>query len=168
MLGQRFTDTFKRFNINVDGSLIQKEYSDLLKNNFYVLPDTISLLNNLKSTDTTIIAGTNGVKNIQNNRLTHSGLNDYFDDIFISEEVGFNKPDKRFFSAIKNKYPQIKFENTVVIGDRLESDIQGAVNSNLKSIWFNKNKLINHYDYQPTYETDSLLTIPDIISELSD
>lgn len=80
---------------------------------------------------------TNGNVVSQMPRLENAGLLPYFKDVFVSEAVGVGKPDKRYFDHVAANIPGFAPEDAIVIGDSLTSDIQGAVNAGLRSIWYN-------------------------------
>ncbi len=150
LLDQRFQIVFAKLGITVDGPKVQHEYNDLLGQGFQVLPGVDSMLTKLKSAGLVLLIGTNGVQDTQLNRLAGSGLAPQFDHVFISESVGFAKPDRRFFDAIFTTYPDLSPHNAVMVGDSLASDIAGAVNVGLPSIWFNPHHLANLSDVHPT------------------
>lgn len=85
---------------------------------------------------------TNGEIIVQKPRFKKSGVERYIKKSFISQEIGFNKPQKEFFDIVMN---EIKLNNdeVAVIGDSLTSDIKGAVDYGLKSIWYNPNEKDN-------------------------
>lgn len=78
----------------------------------------------------------NGFKETTLIKMNLSGLNPYFTNVIISEDVGFNKPDKIVFEHAINK-ADAKIEESIMIGDSLEADIRGAQNFGMKAIFFN-------------------------------
>ena len=73
--------------------------------------------------------------------MEKSGLNAYFEDIFISEEICAQKPLSAFFDYVRDHIPNWNAESTLVVGDSLTSDIQGAINYGLDSCWYNPDQL---------------------------
>ncbi|WP_341779077.1 YjjG family noncanonical pyrimidine nucleotidase [Levilactobacillus sp. HBUAS70063] len=163
LLDRRFTQAFGALGVTVDGLALEKQYKSMLDHNYYTLPGAAAFLANLKRAGVTVIAGTNGTKSIQLNRLRGSHLTTYFDNVFISEDVGFDKPDKRFFTPIFAQYPTMSAANTVMIGDSLHSDILGATNAHLDSIWFNPRHVAGSADYRPTHEVDSFTALEQLL-----
>ncbi|KRO04182.1 HAD superfamily hydrolase [Levilactobacillus paucivorans] len=155
LLNTRFTKAFGALGISVDGVTLERRYHAMLDHNFYVLPGAQDFLDTLQKGQLTLIVGTNGTKTIQLNRLEGSGIAGYFDRLFISQDLGVDKPDPAFFNAIFAAYPDMTTANTIMVGDHLASDIQGALNSHLDSIWYNPHHDTNSEDIQPTYEVDS-------------
>ncbi|MCG4775090.1 HAD-IA family hydrolase, partial [Lawsonibacter sp. DFI.5.51] len=80
---------------------------------------------------------TNGIGKTQKQRLKDSKMVYLFDDVFISEEMGVEKPNSKFFEIIFNKYDFMKKEDTLMIGDSLASDIKGSNNFGIDCVWFN-------------------------------
>ena len=150
LLDQRFKIVFAKLGITVDGPKVQHQYNDLLGQGFQVLPGVAPMLTKLRAAGLVLLIGTNGVQDTQIKRLVGSGLANQFDHVFISETVGFAKPDRRFFDAIFATYPDLSPKNTVMVGDSLASDIAGATNVGLPSIWFNPQHLANLSDVHPT------------------
>ena len=163
LLDRRFTQAFGALGVTVDGLALEKQYKAMLDHNYYTLPGATAFLTNLQRAGVTVIAGTNGTKSIQLNRLRGSRLTAYFDSVFISEDVGFDKPDKRFFAPIFAQYPTMSAANTVMIGDSLHSDVLGATNAHLDSIWFNPRHATGSADYHPTHEADSFAVLENLL-----
>ena len=107
--------------------------------------------------------GTNGVAKTQPERLVGSGINNYFDEIFISEEIGYRKPEPQFFETILDNNPDRNISNTVMIGDRLSADIVGANAVGMKSIWYNPQQNQTTSKSAPTYIANDYQDILDLI-----
>ena len=100
---------------------------------------------------------TNGTLSVQKGRLKSANISRYFEDIFISEELGYNKPSIEYFEKCFSKIPDFKNENTAIIGDSLSSDIQGGINAGIKTIWFHRGQdLTEDPQPKPDYEINSL------------
>jgi len=81
---------------------------------------------------------TNGFLEVQNKKLEVSGLNSYFDEIFISELIGAQKPASQFFNHVIKTLNTSKKE-CIVIGDSYEADIIGAQDFGLDYVFYNVN-----------------------------
>lgn len=79
---------------------------------------------------------TNGFKEVQYIKISQSGLEPYFQEIIISEEVGYQKPDPMIFVAAMERASATKDE-CLMIGDSFEADILGAHRAGIDSIYFN-------------------------------
>lgn len=96
---------------------------------------------------------TNGVAHVQRSRLRKSGLDQYMSFICVSEDCGYAKPRAEIFHyALKTAKLELRPDEVLMVGDRLDSDILGAHNASLKSCWFNRNKTENKTAIQPHYQ----------------
>lgn len=110
-----------------------------------------------------LIAVTNGTKIAQEKKLRTSGLDEIFDAVYISEDVGVEKPNKEYFDKVFEKEGITSKDEVVIIGDSLTSDILGGNNASIDTIWYNPNRKENKKDVKVTYEINSLIQIKDII-----
>ena len=117
----------------------------------------------LKNSEHKLYVVSNGNLDVQNRRLRDSGFGDYFEQIFISEKMGVKKPDKEFFDVVERSIEGFVPERAVVIGDSLTSDIKGANNAGLDSVWFNPNGSRNETENKPTYEVKNLNEINKLV-----
>lgn len=98
---------------------------------------------------------TNGIENVQVNRLSASPLKDCFDAIFISETLGYSKPDPRIFDAAARAMDIADKSKILMIGDSLVSDVAGGNAFGIDTCWFNPLGLANKTEIQPTIEVQS-------------
>ena len=82
-------------------------------------------------------AVTNGTKFVQVRKLERSELGEIFDHIFISEDVGYEKPDIRYFRHVLSVIGPYDPREIMIVGDSLTSDMPGGVNAGLVTCWFN-------------------------------
>lgn len=128
---------------------ISKSYNDPIEvNKFYLenlaqqcefvdgAKDVIQYLNDKY----VLCIASNGKYEVQKQRLELAKIDKYFSKIYVSSQIGFNKPDKRFFDYIFNDLSEYKKSDFIIIGDREDSDILGAINSGIDSIYFDSQK----------------------------
>ena len=97
----------------------------------------------------------NGFIEVQERRVTESGLRPYLCGSFISEEIGFSKPDPRFFEESLKQIGDFDKSKYLIIGDSMSADIQGGVNFGIDTCLISKKKP-EGYDYEPTYVVGEL------------
>lgn len=150
----------KYFELDIEKEIFNDLFVEFLYDEIEMVDEIEDLLSYL-SNKYQIYAASNGIYDMQINRLKKSNLDKYFKDIFVSDKMGYEKPDKRFFEKIMNI---TKYSNKylIMIGDSIKSDIIGAKNSGIKSIYFNKgNKKISDKDF--TYQVKKLSEIKKIL-----
>lgn len=150
----------KYFNLDIEKGLFNDLFVKFLYDEIEMVDGIEDLLLYL-SDKYKIFTASNGIFKMQENRLKKSNLDKYFDKIFVSDKIGFEKPDKKFFQKIMDL---IKFSNDdlIMIGDSIKSDIIGAKNSKIKSIYFNKeDKKISDKNF--TYQVKNLSEIKKIL-----
>ncbi len=110
---------------------------------------------------------TNGSPAVQRFKLAESGLADYFDVVVASGDVGFGKPRPEPFNSALEQL-NVRPEEAVMIGNSWGSDIKGASNLGMSSIWLNLDKESRPVDgISPTIEIGSLEKIPEAVRQIS-
>lgn len=150
----------KYFGLDIEKEIFNNLFVEFLYEEIEIVDEIEDLLSYL-SNKYQIYAASNGVYDMQVNRIKKSNLDKYFDEIFVSDKVGFEKPDKRFFQKIMN-ITKFSNDDLIMIGDSIKSDIIGAKNSNIKSIYFNKENKKNS-DKNFTYQVKNLSEIKKIL-----
>ena len=163
VLINRFVETFKELNLTLDKvELVSNLYEEYLKLGFFVVPHAVEVLEQLQHTHKLYIVS-NGVAEIQNSRMKGSGLEKYFLARFVSEEVGYPKPQKEYFDYCFAHINSFDKSKTLIIGDSLTSDIQGGVNAGIDTCWFNPWGNVNKLKLTPNYELTDLRQIINIV-----
>lgn len=106
---------------------------------------------------------TNGLVANQKRKLEGQELKPIFEYAFISDEVGFEKPNIEFFNAVFQKIGDIPKNQVMIVGDSLTSDIKGGNNAGIKTCWFNLHKKKNNKGVQVDYEISELRQLPKIL-----
>lgn len=110
-----------------------------------------------------IAAVTNGTKVAQDKKLRLSGLDKVFDYIFISEDVGVEKPNIEYFNYVFEKIGITDKSEVIIIGDSLTGDIQGGINAGIDTCWYNPCHKENTTTIKATYEIDDLGKLTEIV-----
>ncbi|WP_321388552.1 YjjG family noncanonical pyrimidine nucleotidase [uncultured Enterococcus sp.] len=157
----RFQKLFEQFGKKVDGEEMGLKYQKFLSEGHDLLGNSRQILTQLKP-DYELYVVTNGIAKIQYKRLDDSKLRPFFNDIFVSEEIGYQKPMKEYFDYVFERIPAFEQEKTLIIGDSLNSDIAGGQRADIQTVWLNPAKLEKASGIEPTYEIkqlDELLAI---------
>lgn len=124
-----------------------------------VFPNTISTLEYLQASGYKLHIITNGFQEVQYHKLANSNLLEYFDTVTTSEETGYHKPDLRTFQFALNK-AKTTANLSAMVGDDLVTDISGAIQSGMLSIYFNPKRV--QASHQATYEISDLALLKKI------
>lgn len=159
---ERFRLPLKDYGI-VDEKLatdLGESYTDYAARLVALVPNTMEVLTYLKEKDYNIHLITNGFLEVQSIKMEASGLDKMIDNSFVSEVVGFKKPDHRIFHHAMEKV-NASLEECVMIGDDLSVDIIPAKEIGMTHIYFNRKK-ISHNE-QLDYEIKDLIEIKEIL-----
>lgn len=161
----RFRVLFAELGREADPVAITRNYEKNLGIGHYFLPGALEAVQALSRHHRLFLAS-NGTASVQRSRLTSAGLYPYFEKVFISQEIGCNKPSKEFFQACFAQIPHFRRESAIMVGDSLTSDILGGVNAGIKTCWFNPEHLPGRADIRPDYEIESLSQLPALLAGL--
>lgn len=164
ILTERFTDFFRREGLpQTDPVRFNALYHSLLPETIVFNDDCKSMLEEFSSF-TKQYAVTNGTKSVQDPKLKKSGLGTIFDDVFISEVIGYEKPSSSFFDYVFAHIPSVPKESILLIGDSLTSDIKGAVTAGIDCCWYNPERKPVPDNPKITYFIQDLRELRDIVT----
>ncbi len=165
LLERRFVILFSELNVSVSPSDAQAVYENALGSNHTLIQGARELLSELYG-KYSIYAVTNGTAVVQDRRIRESDLHKYFDDVFISERLGYAKPDGRFFEAAFANIKDFDKKLAIIVGDSLKSDILGGKNAGVTTCHYNPVGKANETDITPDYEIKKLSELPRLLKEL--
>ncbi|MBP3706320.1 MAG: YjjG family noncanonical pyrimidine nucleotidase [Clostridia bacterium] len=140
---------------------LNKYYFSMLSQEYPLIDGALAVLKNARNNGLKICITTNGYSYTQFRRIKESRIGDYTDFIIISEDAGFQKPEKGYFDYAMNKCGEVDRKRILIIGDSQSSDISGAINSNIDSCWYNpKGQKAN---YHSKYEIKKLIELYDVL-----
>ena len=125
-----------------------------------LMPGAIKLLEYLRPKYRMFILS-NGFKELQSRKMHAAGIDKYFDELILSEDIGVNKPNRELYDYALQKTGST-LEESLMIGDMFETDIAGAANIGMEQIYYNPKGKQGH-PFMPTYEVKHLLEIKEIL-----
>lgn len=159
---ERFRQLFEHYDWDLDPVHMNNIYVHTLGLTGIVFPGALELLEKLEGRLPMALV-TNGVAKAQRGRMAGTGLEAFFEHLFISEEVGAEKPSPDFFEKALAVCGAENPAEVLIIGDSLTADMQGGVNSGLKTCWFNPHGHENSLDLPLDYMIKSLDEVLDIV-----
>lgn len=157
----RFKTLLEALNATGDTAAISKEYCVYLSEGYFKVEGALDILEYLKLRGYKLYATTNGLSSTQFKRIKNSGIEPYFDKIFVSEEAGHQKPEKEYFDYVIDNIPEKDKSKMLVVGDSQSSDILGGVNSGIDTCWFNFQN--TKPKYKSKYEITKLAELKEIL-----
>ncbi len=151
--------------IGVDTSVAKKfneEYQVTLGDHIEFVENAEETLHSCKG-KYVLAAVTNGTKVAQKKKLRMSGLDKIFDAVFISEDVGFEKPNTQYFDFVFEKLGITDKKEVLIIGDSLMADMKGGYDSGIDTCWYNPQHKSNTLEIPVTYEIDSISKLKNIL-----
>lgn len=155
VLTERFTRFFEGLGYTVDADQMESIYREQLGRSAVLIDGAVNILDYLKGRYGLYVV-TNGVSDTQYRRLSNSGLDWYFDKIFVSEDAGSQKPQKEFFEYCFAAIPNLDPDSVLIIGDSLSSDMKGGINAGIDTCWYNPGHAKADPSIPVTYEICSL------------
>ena len=163
ILVERFSILLKAWNLaREELEAISIEYLELLSQQSHMSPNAIEILEYLKEKYPLSII-TNGVHFVQEGRLKATQLGSYFDHVVSSQVVGVSKPDQSIFRRALD-LTEIKVEESLYIGDSIQSDLIGTNNINMPFVFYNpkKNTVPAHMP-SPKWEISNLIELKELL-----
>ena len=109
---------------------------------------------------------TNGVKQLQRQKIAKAKIEEFFDGIFISDEIGHEKPQIEFFDYVFDRIETQNRNEIMIIGDSLTSDIAGGIHAGIHTCWYHPSNEENHSDIKPEFTVTSHLAFQELLKQL--
>ena len=164
VLTGRFSVLFQRFGMEVDATACARLYEQHLSVGHYFLPGAEEAVKRL-SQKYRLFLVSNGTASVQDGRLTSAGLYPLFEIVFISQEIGYNKPAREYFDRCFTQIPGFDPKKAMIVGDSLTSDILGGINAGITTCWVNP-KGEPAGNIQPDYQIRSITELEALLDSL--
>jgi len=161
----RFARLFEAEGVAADAEETAKNYERLLAIGHYFLPGAEETVEYL-SKHYRLFLASNGTASVQKGRMTSANLYRFFEKVFVSEEIGANKPSMDYFGPAFAQIPGFDRSKAIIVGDSLSSDIQGGINAGIATCWVNPNHKEAPAHIRPDYEIEALHQLPALLESL--
>ena len=164
VLVNRFGVLFEKLGVQVDAPKCAKAYEINLSQGHWFLPGAEEAVDALSKKYRLFLAS-NGTASVQKGRMTSANLYRFFETVFVSQEIGHNKPSREYFEACFATIPGFDREKAMIVGDSLSSDIRGGINAGIKTVWVNPDHK-DSGDIRPDYEIEYLYQLEALLEGL--
>jgi 2-haloacid dehalogenase len=113
-----------------------------------------------------LFLASNGTASVQKGRMTSANLYRFFEQVFVSQEIGHNKPSRAYFDACFARIPGFDPQKALMVGDSLTSDIKGGINAGIRTCWVNPSHAPANPEIPADYEIETLAYLPRLLEEL--
>ena len=165
VLENRFGKLFEELGVAADKTACARAYEHNLSQGHWFLPGAEEAVERLSKRYRLFLAS-NGTAAVQKGRMTSANLYRFFERVFVSQEIGHNKPSREYFEAAFAAIPGFAREKCLMVGDSLTSDIRGGINAGIKTCWVNPTHAPGREDIRPDYEIEYLHQLEALLESL--
>lgn len=161
----RFQMLFAEMGIDVDPEKVARSYETNLGIGHWFMPGAEEAVERLSKKYKLYLAS-NGTASVQKGRMTSANLYRFFEKVFVSQEIGHNKPAVEYFEACFAQIPGFEKGKAIMVGDSLTSDILGGQNAGIATCWVNPNHKEGRADIRVDYEIESITQLEALLESL--
>jgi 2-haloacid dehalogenase len=166
MLTGRFHQLFHELGMNVSPNVAQSLYEKNLSESHFFVDGAPRLLMMLSKKYPLYIVS-NGTTLVQTSRIASSGIGRYFKAVFLSEQLGADKPQIEFFERATGQIEGYNPDESIILGDSITSDMQGGINAGMHTCWFNPHHR-ERGDINPEFEITDLAEFDAVLQKLNE
>lgn len=161
----RFQEFFEKEGLDVSvAPAFNEAYQQALGDTIVYCDDSYQIIDSLRGKVKQYVVS-NGTIVAQEKKLRLSGLGALMDGIFLSEELGVEKPNKAFFDKIFEEIGDIDRDAMLIVGDSLTSDIRGGNNAGIRTCWYNPGHEVPIEGVHVDYEIADLHEVYDLLKK---
>ena len=161
----RFQVLFEEMGITVEPVQVARAYEHNLSIGHWFLPGAEEAVERLSKKYKLYLAS-NGTAKVQAGRLASANISRFFEEVFVSQEIGANKPSPEYFERCFARIPGLDKSKTIMVGDSLTSDILGGQNAGIATCWVNPHHKEGRADIRVDYEIEALSQLEDLLESL--
>ena len=165
VLTRRFELLFAEYGVRVDPVACARAYEKNLSIGHYFLPGAEEAVDRLSQKYRLFLAS-NGTASVQKGRMTSANLYRFFEKVFVSQEIGANKPAIEYFERCFAQIPGFDKSKAIIVGDSLTSDILGGQNAGIATCWVNPHHKERRSDIRVDYEIEALSQLEALLESL--
>lgn len=160
---ERFAALMRLYGGKADPRAVNRSYELALSQSAHLLPGAEAFCQALSDLGLTLAIATNGMPAAQRGRYQRTGLARYIPHLFISMELGAQKPLPAFFQRIFQDLSIQDLSRVVMVGDGLSTDVLGGNRAGIDTIWYNPDGLPLTGPARPTYTVSHYQEILDLL-----
>lgn len=161
----RFHVLFQEFQLPVEPEQVARGYEHNLGIGHWFLPGAEEAVERLSKKYKLYLAS-NGTASVQKGRMTSANLYRFFEKVFVSQEIGANKPAPEYFERCFAQIPGFDKSKAIIVGDSLTSDILGGQNAGIATCWVNPQHKERRPDIRVDYEIEALSQLEALLEHL--
>ena len=161
----RFQVLFEEMGISAEPMKVARAYEHNLSIGHWFLPGAEEAVARL-SRKYKLYLASNGTASVQKGRMTSANLYRFFENVFVSQEIGVNKPAVEYFEKCFAQIPGFDKTKAIIVGDSLTSDILGGQNAGIATCWVNPHHKQGRPDIRVDYEIEALSQLEDLLENL--
>ena len=161
----RFQGLFSEFSVDADPEKVARAYERNLSIGHWFLPGAEEAVEHLSKKYKLYLAS-NGTASVQKGRMTSANLYRFFEKVFVSQEIGANKPSTEYFERCFSQIPGFDKRKAIIVGDSLTSDILGGQNAGIATCWVNPHHTARRPDIRVDYEIEALSQLEELLEGL--
>ena len=165
VLENRFGMLFEELGVQADKTACARAYEGNLSQGHWFLPGAEEAVERLSKKYRLFLAS-NGTASVQKGRMTSANLYRFFERVFVSQEIGHNKPSPEYFEAAFAQIPGFDKSRCIMVGDSLTSDIRGGIRAGIATCWVNPTHAAHPEDIRPDYEIEYLHQLEALLENL--
>ena len=160
----RFEQFFSEYGIDLALAVpFNDSYQLCLGDTIVYRDDCLSLIDSLKGRVRQYVVS-NGTVAAQTKKLDRSGIGRRMDGIFLSEQIGAEKPNPAFFERVFEAIGPVNRSAVMIVGDSLTSDMLGGIRAGIVTCWYNPDKKPVPTDLHMNYVIQNLNELPALLN----
>lgn len=165
VLTRRFEIFFSELGIKADVPRVRADYERRLRESARPSRGAVELLRSLQG-KYRIFVVTNGVSRSQYSRISNAGIGEYIERVFVSEDVGCEKPDPEFFKRVLAELGDVNESESIIVGDSMTSDIPAGAEAGMLTCLYNPEGKVYTQEPAPDFEIKRLSELSEIIESI--